>query len=394
MLLTTPELSIYVYTVNNTAITLIGEVNDVSSVSYSKRFIGYGRLEMYVPLTDENVEFCKVGNMLSMGSSGRYCYIITGIEPQKDEEKFVKIKVIGRGLEELLYMRMLYTTHKYTNVPLSDVMYNLVETNCISPGSSYLRRVLPNFQIKTNAYEDDIGPTVTLQRTGKSVKDRLDEICEDYDVGYEVYYDNSINKFVFQVLEHRDLTYDGGTNVPVIFDTETDDILESTFSYNVESEKNMALVIGEAQDSTEQDVKIRTKVIVGDDTLTGYDRKELYIDARDLQSESENESGSVDEMSDEEYEELLRNRGAVKLSENAVVQSLDASIRYYGSQYEFDVDYTVGDKVTIVDRDINVIVDAYITEAEHIYSDTYELRLTIGTGVPTLYSKIKSMLNN
>ena len=273
-------------------------------------------------------------------------------------------------------------------------MYNMVEHNFITPSAGYERRILPHLQLVEYAYEQDIGPVVTLQRTGKSVKDRLDEICEDYDVGYEVRYDSSLNKFVFEVLEHRDMTFDGPTSVPVIFDTETDDILESTYNYNIEAERNMALVVGESQDSTETEVRIRAKVIVGDDTLVGYNRKELYIDARDLQSESENESGTIDEMSDEEYEELLRNRGAVKLSENAVVQTLESNIRYYGSQYEFDKDYTIGDKVTIVERNLNIIQDAYITEVEHVYSDTYELRLTIGTGVPTLYSKIKSMLQS
>ena len=90
MLLSTPELTIYSYTVNNEKIELIGEITDASSVSYAKRFVGYGRLEMYVPLTDKNVQLCKVGNMLSMGSSGRYCYMIMGIEPQKDSDGFVK----------------------------------------------------------------------------------------------------------------------------------------------------------------------------------------------------------------------------------------------------------------------------------------------------------------
>lgn len=392
MLLSVPELNIYSYTVNNLAITLIGEINDASYVSYSKRFVGYGRCEMTVPLTKENIVLCKAGNMLCFGSSGRYCYIITGIKPQKDENGFIKIKVTGRGLEDLLYRRMLYTTHKYTNVKLSYVMYNLVDVNFITVGSGYERRILPHFELVGNAYSESFGPTVNLQRTGKSVKERLDEICEDYNVGYEVYFDTVRQKFIFKALEHRDMTFSSNASVPVIFDTDTDDILDSTYTYNAEAERNMALVVGEAQDSTETDVKIRAKVVVGDDTLAGYNRKELYIDARDLQSESENESGQEEEMSDEEYTELLRSRGAVKLSENAIVQTLEANIRYYGSVYEFDVDYTLGDKVTFIDRDMGVTANAYISEVEHVYADAYELRLTVGTGVPTLYSKIKAMI--
>lgn len=390
MLLEVPEISIFVYSVTDEAISLIGEVNDASSVLYTKRFKGYGTLEMYVPLTNENVQYCKVGNMLCIGSTGRYCYFILGIQPQKDENGFVKIKVVGRSLECILANRILYTTHKYTNKALSYVMYNMVDVNFISVTDS--KRRLSHLELEQGAYTNLFGPVVTLQRLGKSVKDREDEICENYEYGYEIYFDIKALKFIFRVLQPVNKTYNSGVQLPIIFDTETDDVLQSTYNYNAEAEKNVALVVGEAQDSTEKDIKVRAKVVVGNDTLAGYQRKEMYIDARDLQSESESDSGSVEEMSQHDYEELLRNRGSVKLSENAVVQTLEASIRYYGSQYEYDVDYTVGDIVTIVDRDINVMVNASISEVEIAYSDTYEIRLTIGTGVPTLYSKIKAML--
>lgn len=390
MLLEVPEISIFVYRVTDEAISLIGEINDASSVLYTKRFKGYGTLEMYVPLTNENVQYCKVGNMICIGSTGRYCYFILGIQPQKDENGFVKIKVTGRSLEYILANRILYTTLKYTNKAISYIMYNMVDVNFISVTDS--KRRLPHLQLEEGAYTNNFGPVVTLQRLGKSVKDREDEICENYEYGYEIYFDAKALKFIFRVLQPVDKTYNSGVQLPIIFDTETDDVLQSTYNYNAEAEKNVALVVGEAQDSTEKDIKVRAKVVVGNDTLAGYQRKEMYIDARDLQSESENDSGSVEEMSQHDYEELLRNRGSVKLSENAVVQTLEASIRYYGSQYEYDVDYTVGDIVTIVDRDINVMVNASISEVEIAYSDTYEIRLTIGTGVPTLYSKIKAML--
>lgn len=390
MLLEVPEISIFVYRVTDEAISLIGEINDASSVLYTKRFKGYGTLEMYVPLTNENVQYCKVGNMLCIGSTGRYCYFILGIQPQKDENGFVKIKVVGRSLEYILANRILYTTHKYTNKALSYVMYNMVDVNFISVTDS--KRRLSHLELEQGAYTNLFGPVVTLQRLGKSVKDREDEICENYEYGYEIYFDIKALKFIFRVLQPVNKTYNSGVQLPIIFDTETDDVLQSTYNYNAEAEKNVALVVGEAQDSTEKDIKVRAKVVVGNDTLAGYQRKEMYIDARDLQSESESDSGSVEEMSQHDYEELLRNRGFVKLSENAVVQTLEANIRYYGSQYEYDVDYTVGDIVTIVDRDINVMVNASISEVEIAYSDTYEIRLTIGTGVPTLYSKIKAML--
>lgn len=394
MLLKEPEINIYSYKITDEEVVLQGEINDASSVSYTKRFTGYGTLEMYVPMSSYNLDMCNVGNMLMMGSTGRYCYIITGLEPQKDDAGFVKIKVSGRGLEQVLYYRMLYNTYKFTDTPVSDIMYTMVERNFIISQEGYARRVLPHVRLHPDAYVVDHGPTVTIQRTGKSVKDRLDDLCEEYNLGYELNFNPSTLKFVFRVLEYTDKTYGSGAELPIIFDTDTDDVLESTYTYSEEDYRNMGLVVGESQDSTEQQVKIRAKVVVGDDTSAGWQRREIYIDARDLQSESENDSGTIDQMSDAEYEELLKERGAKKLAENAIVQSFETNIRYYGSQYEFDVDYTIGDKVTIIDKDMGVVVDAYVTQVEHVYSNSYEMRLTIGTDVPTIYSKVRRMMQD
>ena len=153
MLLTIPELNIYVYTVTNSKIQLIGEINNASIVDYFKRFVGYGNFEMYVPYNDENVEYCRVNNMLCIGSTGRYCYFITSIQPQKDDNGFIKIKVSGKGLEHLLYYRMLYTTFKYQDVPLSDIMYHLVETNFIDVSTGYERRIMPHLELYEDAYQ-------------------------------------------------------------------------------------------------------------------------------------------------------------------------------------------------------------------------------------------------
>ena len=199
--------------------------------------------------------------------------------------------------------------------------------------------------------------------------------------------------FVFKVNERIDRSINQNINEHVIFDTDNQDILTSTFMHNVADEKNVGLVVGEDQMDSSQTAKIRVKLPVGDDTLSGYNRKEIYIDARDLQSEYENNTGTVENMSDEEYANLLADRGAKKLAENVAVQSFEANIRYYYSQYEYGVDYSVGDVVTFIDRDMGVTVSAFISEVEQVFTDYYELRLSIGYDRPTIYSRIARMLN-
>ena len=141
MLVKEPQVSISVYSITNTAITLIGEIIDFSSLQYATRFIGYGNLEMYVPLTADNVEYCKIGNMLLINTDGHTAYIITSIENQKDEAGFVKVKVQGRSLEHLLSYRCIYQTLKYDNDHVSTIMYDMVNENFINVEQS--ERVLP-----------------------------------------------------------------------------------------------------------------------------------------------------------------------------------------------------------------------------------------------------------
>lgn len=58
-------------------------------------------------------------------------------------------------------------------------------------------------------------------------------------------------------------------------------------------------------------------------------RREIYIDARDLQSDSDPDKP----LTPEEYTALLENRGREKLSENQLVKSFSAVIRMIDPTY-------------------------------------------------------------
>ena len=64
-------------------------------------------------------------------------------------------------------------------------------------------------------------------------------------------------------------------------------------------------------------------------TPTWPQRREIYIDARDLQSDSDPDKP----LTAEEYAALLTNRGQEKLSEHQLVQSFAAVVREHGATY-------------------------------------------------------------
>ena len=67
---------------------------------------------------------------------------------------------------------------------------------------------------------------------------------------------------------------------------------------------------------------------------SGFQRREIYIDARDLQSDSDPDNP----LSPEEYAALLTARGRQKLSECQRVQSFSAPVRTQDPTYALGAD--------------------------------------------------------
>ena len=119
-------------------------------------------------------------------------------------------------------------------------------------------------------------------------------------------------------------------------------------------------------------------------TPTGLSRRELWTDARDIQS-----GEGEDALTPEEYAEALTTRGREKLAERQLVQSFSALVRTQGAAFEFGRDYQLGDRITVSDRRLGVTVGALVTGAEYTVSrDGRELTLTLGYGQPTVYEKL------
>lgn len=119
----------------------------------------------------------------------------------------------------------------------------------------------------------------------------------------------------------------------------------------------------------------------------GLKRKELWVDARDLQSTDENDM----QLSDAEYNKLLWQRGLQKLSDYKIVENFSSIIKTFGfQQYEYNKDYFLGDTVTVADREIDITMDTQITEVERVWDENgYSFSLTFGKTQPTILDVAK-----
>ena len=121
-------------------------------------------------------------------------------------------------------------------------------------------------------------------------------------------------------------------------------------------------------------------------TPSGLNRREIYIDARDLQS-----GGDPDNpLTPEQYAAVLTDRGKAKLAENQLVRSFTTEVRTYNPTYTYGVDFFLGDTITVIDERLGVTVDAVLPGVQRSVSKNGEsLTFALGYGQPTIYDILK-----
>lgn len=119
-------------------------------------------------------------------------------------------------------------------------------------------------------------------------------------------------------------------------------------------------------------------------TPTGLSRREIWIDARDLQSDSDPDNP----LTPAEYQAVLENRGKGKLAEKQLVRSFASKVRTYDSTYQIGEDYQTGDIITVIDERLGLTVDAVVQAVERSVGKDEDLVLTFGYGQPTVFDKL------
>lgn len=121
-------------------------------------------------------------------------------------------------------------------------------------------------------------------------------------------------------------------------------------------------------------------------TPTGLNRREIFVDARDLQSDADPDKP----LTPAEYQALLEGRGKAKLAENQLVRSFSMSVRTLNPTYEYGKDYQLGDTITAIDERLGITTDAVVQGVEHsVGPDGESLTPTFGYGQPTIYDILK-----
>lgn len=215
-----------------------------------------------------------------------------GVIQYIDKSSKNEIKVKGKLLSVVLSWRTVIKTYE-ANKPPTEIFDELVRLNFMTDGE----RKIEGFTFINNVNDDKTA--IRYQVTGEALSDVFQPLSETYDIGYEVYLNMKEKAFEFTLFRGRDLTIDNKDgNKPVIFGTDFNNILTSEYVSDKNNYRNVAYVAGEGEGEN------RVVVEVKQTESAGFFRREIVVDARDLQK-----ANSTTKMTEEEYNELLQQRG-------------------------------------------------------------------------------------
>ncbi len=351
---------------------IIGPVDLYTTLMWTRRFQSLGAFELYT-----SKRYFPILN------EGRYLYrndrtelgVIDQITYDQENNSAVSICAKGNFAEGLLAQRVIEKTQILSG-NLETVMRALVTDYAISPTDA--GRVIDHLQLGNLS---GLTATVNSQITGENLSDELFALGNAENYSHRIRYDYLTDKLFFEVWRGKDRRQSQTENSWAIFSNSFKNVKSLNYERDNSAYKNFAYVAGE-----ENEDGTRTIIEIDNRSAADEARRELYVDARDLQSEDED--GNT--ISPEEYEAQLRTRGLEKLAEYARVENVQSDIDP-NANLIYMQDFDLGDWVTFIDSDIGIEEDELITEIRETYEGAaMTLTVTLGnSGVSTIRQLIK-----
>lgn len=342
----------------------VGIIKTYNYVTYSDGLREEGSFQLDMPTSEESLVYLTPGNYIWF--EGQIMGVVEGIRDMEDQD--TKITITGYLLNHILtYRSNLLTYKKYDKV--GNVARQMFTDLFINPEDT--KRKINGLSLSDDT-EDIIKfpQNATWQNTGDTFFDCISDMFDHYGLGFELIptLENgasgvNIADMQFRVITPHDRTF-GNTegNKPIVFSFDLNNVLWLQYEEDERQYKTTAIVASEGE------AEERKVIEVGDTEITGIDRIELYVDARDIQTDSDPE----DPLTEEELEELMEERGLQKLSECVKYITFDGSINADGMNYVYGTDFYKGDYVSVIDKRMNKKFNIQITQITKTISEGVE----------------------
>ena len=335
--------------VMNTNFETVAVVDNYKSLIWTDRYNSYGDFEIYFAMDESLFEYFKEDYYLWLKDS-EHCMIIEDIKVSADVEEGNYLIVTGRSLESILERRIVWGQGIYTG-NLQTAVQSMLNDSIISP--SIADRKISNFIFVESTDPKVTELTIDAQYMGDDLYTIIKGLCETNSIGFKILLTDN-NEFAFSLYAGADRSYDQTENPYVIFSPSFENIINSNFYTSRSNYRNVTLVAGEGEGAS------RKTVVVG--SGSGLDRRELFTDARDVSSDTEEGT-----LTNAEYMAQLKTKGEENLADYTITTAFEGEVEAT-RLFKYGEDFFIGDIVQIANEYGNE-GSAYISELVISYDE-------------------------
>lgn len=331
----------------------IGQIENQTSLIWTRKFYEPGTFELHAPITDENLSLLQPGNIIGKKGSAE-AGIIEDIEKEESDIKN-EITVKGRFLSSYMDRRLIKKTVNfsgYIEVAMRQLYSGAVQIPLVELGS-------------LNGFPE----RAEFQVTMKNLLAYENKLSKAGAIGFRFRPDFVNHKIIFETYQGKDRTLSQHKNNRVIFSEAYGNLNNAIHKYNCRNLKTFAIVGGQGEGDG------RTYYELGGGE--GYDLREVFVDAKDINPEG---------LTAEQYKAALLQRAQEALNEAVESETLESETNP-AINFMYKEDYDLGDIVTVRKKKWKLFMDQRITELSEVYE--YGGMIVVPTFGDPLPEKIK-----
>ena len=315
-------------------LNLIGIMENQTSLTWTRRYFEPGEFRLFAPVTEENLFLSQLGNILWLRGSDEAAVV----EDRRLEESMIRnqLEIRGRFISSYMDRRLIRPKISFTGrteVAMRKILTDAVPIPLVELGD-------------LNGFPE----TVAFEATYKNLLEYEKKLARGSGIGFRFRPDFSSKKIIFETYKGADRTRSSGGMARVVFSESYANLNNAIYRENNQLQKTTVYIGGSGEG-------LERRFVSYGDEYTGLERRELFVDARDL-----NEA----DYSAAEYEAVLLQRGHERHAEWMLSSSFECETDA-SSNFVYKYNYDLGDIATINKQSWGISADMRITEITEIY---------------------------
>lgn len=328
--------------------------------------------ELTIALTKENIFNFKTENVFNFD----HCYYYVDELSTTETTLVVRGKSLGGKYDSRIIDRTYIANKSPALIAYDHFNQEMINPSNYTDAKGSYSGANRKIDYLSLAPTDGLGlASIDYQSSYQEVGAQVETLCQTYDFGFREVAQSDLNPSnQIQIYKGRDLS-----GVIQISD-DFDNLINVTYENNTYDLKTSGYVFGEGDGAN------RVKVVLNPE-LIGLERKELYVDARDVQSTNVDTGVTIPAAT---YRNMLTDRGNQKLSERVSVLTLNGEIQLNSKLFKFKKDFDVGDRVKLSSDLYQMAKISTIVQAKRTYDEKGEfVELIFDKDTPTIFDIIK-----